>query len=115
MNHGSIRAWASRSAGVIGMSVTVLYLAIITGQDEGFTFWASFWLLVMFASGLLGWFADRTEWATGRKMLMVALTLFVVLGVLLSNAPLVSLLLLLAAILSLVGFAGTQEVTEDDS
>ena len=104
-----MRAWATRTAGVIGMAMAVLYLGIITGQEQGFTVWSTFWLVIMSAAGVTAWFADRAGWVTGRKMAIGSMVSFVVLGVLL---PPVSFVFLGAAILSLLGFAGVQEPEE---
>lgn len=101
--------WATRTSGLIGMTMAVLYLGIITGQEEGFTFWSIFWLIIMSGAGLVAWFADRAGWVTGRRMAIGSMIIFIVLAILL---PPVTFVFLGAAILSLLGFAGVPEPEE---
>lgn len=103
----TLRAWATRSSGVIGFFLSIFYLAIIVGEEEGLTVGPIAWFIVMMLGGFLAWFADRASYPTGRKMAMGAAAVFLIVG---SLAVLtIGIAFLVAAVLSVVGIAGTSQ------
>ena len=102
-----------RIAGVIGLASAVTYMAVVFGQDDTSSLpQATFWLGVMFVAGFLAWFADRLEYQ-GRRSAMIAAGLFFVLGVF-SNFVF-AIVYLVSTLLSVVGFAGTSQIKEEES
>ncbi len=93
------------------MAMAVLYLGIIAGQDDGFSFWPVFWFLTMSTGGLAAWFADRAKFDTGRRMAIAAMVAFLLIGLL--SILTIGVVFLAAAILALLGFAGVRPSDEE--
>lgn len=92
-------AWASRGAGAIGLVTAVLNLGLIVGSGDAGVPLAIGLIVVMGASGLAAWYADRMVPATGRWTMWAAFAVFFVLGVV--SIFTVGVLYLMAAVLSI--------------
>ncbi len=95
----SLVAWASRGAGAIGLITALLNLGLIVGTGDAGVPLAIGLLVVMGASGLAAWYADRMAPATGRRVMWAAFIVFFGLGVI--SIFTVGVLYLMAAVLSI--------------
>lgn len=103
-----------RSAGIIGVVSALVYLGGVLGLgDTEFLPQAVFWFVVMLAAGLLAWFAGKFR-SRGRAAAMTAAILFFVVA-LFSGASVFVVAFLVAALLSVAGFAGVATPEEETS
>lgn len=84
----------------------VLNLGLIVGSGDGGAPLAIGLSVVMGASGLAAWYADRMAPATGRRMMWAAFVVFFVLGVI--SIVTVGVLYLMAAVLSIFSLSRSQ-------
>lgn len=97
-------------AGVIGLASATIYLAGVLGaEDDSRLTAAILFLIVMFAAGVLAWFADRS-FRHGRTMALTAAGAFFVLGVL--SSVVFAVIYLVATVFAVLGFAGTKQEGE---
>lgn len=97
-----VRPLPLKIAGVIGILVSALYLAVAVGQDEGIGP-ALFWLVLMVTASLLAWFADQFQ---GRRAAIAAAVMFFVLGLL--SPWILAIAFLVAVVFCMVGFVRLQ-------
>lgn len=100
-----LRPLPLKVAGSIAVVASLVYLGGVLGQDDTrFLPQAFFWFFVMFAGGVMAWFADRSM-EHGKRMAIGSAAVFFILG-LFSNAVF-AVVFVVAVALSVGGFAGT--------
>ena len=96
---GLVRVVPPKLAGVIGLLMSIVYLAVLLGFPESFGL-GLLWLGLMLVASALAWFAEELG---GRRPAAAATVIFFVLGILSDFG--VAIVFLAAAILSFLGFA----------